>query len=63
MMSKYALINDSGEVINTVIWDGEGDIFGKTLVVSLDDEEAGIGWTYKNGKFTPPDYDGNLSGG
>ncbi|VFS43914.1 phage tail fiber assembly protein [Enterobacter cancerogenus] len=45
MMSTYALIKD-GQVMNTVLWDGEGDIFEGYETVKIDGLSVGIGWTY-----------------
>ncbi|HHD7198034.1 TPA: tail fiber assembly protein [Enterobacter kobei] len=53
MMSTYALIKD-GQVMNTVLWDGEGDIFEGYETVKIDGLGVGIGWTYDGKKFTAP---------
>lgn len=53
MMSTYALIKD-GQVVNTVVWDGEGDIFEGYETVKIDGLGVGIGWTYDGKKFTAP---------
>ena len=52
----YAVINDEGVIINTVVWDGvsqwappEG-----TIAVRCGEQLCGIGGTYKDGKFYPP---------
>ncbi|CZX96140.1 MULTISPECIES: tail fiber assembly protein [Enterobacter] len=52
-MSTYALIKD-GQVMNTVLWDGEGDIFEGYETVKIDGLGVGIGWTYDGKKFTAP---------
>ncbi|MCM7147897.1 tail fiber assembly protein [Enterobacter kobei] len=52
-MSTYALIKD-GQVVNTVVWDGEGDIFEGYETVKIDGLGVGIGWTYDGKKFTAP---------
>lgn len=53
MMATYALIKD-GQVVNTVLWDGEGDIFEDYETVKIDGQGVGIGWTYDGKKFTAP---------
>lgn len=54
MMAIYALVKD-GIVENTVIWDGEGNLFPDYQVVELNENEnAGPGWTYDGTKFYPP---------
>lgn len=53
MMSTYALIKD-GLVVNTVVWDGEGDIFECYETVKINGLGVGIGWTYDGKKFTAP---------
>lgn len=52
-MSVYALIKD-GSVVNTVVWDGDGDIFGDFIAINIDEIGAGIGWTYDGTEFTAP---------
>ena len=53
MMSTYALITD-GQVINTILWDGKGDIFEGYETVKIDGMDVGIGWTYDGKIFTAP---------
>ena len=56
MAGKYALITD-GKVVNTVMWDGSGDIFSAFTVVEIaDGVPCDIGWYYADGVFTDPDY-------
>lgn len=62
-MSKYALINSKGIVENVVLWDGKGNLFSDYVSVNVDEIDAGIGWTYAEGDFLQPDYEGDLSGG
>lgn len=50
----YALV-ENGLVVNIVEWDGNGDIFSEYITVPIDDMTCGIGWSYSNGKCTPPD--------
>ncbi|MEG0870365.1 MAG: tail fiber assembly protein [Hafnia sp.] len=53
-MSIYALVKD-GVVENTVIWDGEGDLFPDYQVVELkENENAGPGWSYDGTEFYAP---------
>ncbi|MDU7837696.1 MAG: tail fiber assembly protein [Pantoea sp.] len=52
----YAIIDDSGTVINVTVWDGESEWTppDNTTAVKCGDSGAGIGWSYKDGVFTPP---------
>lgn len=50
---NFAIISE-GIVVNTVVWDGEGDIFKDYTTVNIDGIEAGIGWSYSEGQFTAP---------
>ncbi|EPK5084884.1 tail fiber assembly protein [Escherichia coli] len=55
-VNDYAVIKSDGKIINVVLWDGEADWSppdGST-VIKINDSGAGIGWTYKDGVFTPP---------
>ncbi|ENR0220475.1 tail fiber assembly protein [Enterobacter kobei] len=52
-MSIYALIKD-GIVVNTVVWDGVGDLFDAYKTKNIDGLNAGIGWTYDGKIFTAP---------
>jgi hypothetical protein len=52
---NYALIDNTGLVVNVVVWNGKSDWQppeGQQLVELSDG--AGIGWTYSDGVFTPP---------
>lgn len=52
---NYALIDNTGLVINVVILNSESDWQppeGQQIVELTGD--AGIGWTYSDGVFTPP---------
>nr|WP_314522359.1 hypothetical protein [uncultured Lelliottia sp.] len=51
---RYAIV-DNGKVINTVIWDGEGDLFDGEDVIEAP-EGVGIGWTYNGDDFIPIEY-------
>jgi hypothetical protein len=51
---NYAIISSTGLVVNTIEWDGATfwqPPAGHTAIATT---EAGIGWTYANGTFTPP---------
>lgn len=60
-MAYYVLVKD-GYVFNAIVWDGPGENgendldFGEGVTYHRieDDEGVGIGWTYSEGKFTPP---------
>lgn len=52
-MSIYALIKN-GLVENTVLWDGDGDIFEGYETINIDGLDVGIGWTFDGSKFTSP---------
>ncbi|WP_413528189.1 tail fiber assembly protein [Rahnella inusitata] len=52
--NNYALVKD-GFVANTVIWDGEGEMFAEYQTIILTDGiTAGPGWTYDGKNFHPP---------
>lgn len=54
---NWAVIID-GVVVNTIVWDGETYWVppeGAMLVQIEDGVVAGIGWTYANREFTPPE--------
>jgi len=52
----YAIIDKKGNVINTILWNGEDEWLPPdgTTVVSCDDPLCQIGGTYKGGKFAAP---------
>jgi len=52
----YATVDSSGIVTNVTLWDGESDWSPPegTVPIKTNDSGAGIGWTYKEGVFTPP---------
>lgn len=56
MSNIYAVIDKEGNVINTILWDGKKEWTPPegTTVVDISNISAGIGWNYKNGKFTRP---------
>lgn len=52
--NNYALVKD-GFVANTVIWDGEGEMFADyQTIIFTDGIIAGPGWTYDGKNFHPP---------
>lgn len=55
MMGNFALIKD-GQVINTVVWDGDEIDFGEgvTSVELTADTQVETGYTYANGSFVAP---------
>nr|WP_311779029.1 tail fiber assembly protein [Pantoea sp. YU22] len=52
----YAVVDSDGNVISTSLWDGETEWEPPegTEAFKTGDSGAGIGWTYKDGTFTPP---------
>lgn len=54
----WALVDDSTEIVkNTIIWDGGAEVnFGEGITpISLDAAQVvSIGYTYKDGIFSPP---------
>lgn len=60
-MSNYAVVNDSGIVINVIDWDGISPYniqSGTTLVLDTN-EFVAIGWTYDGTNFIAPLADSN----
>lgn len=59
-MRKWAII-EGGVVINSIFWDGESywsadSALGNIVEISTSEDgnsHPGIGWTYKNGIFSP----------
>jgi hypothetical protein len=59
-MDRYAHVNDSGEVVNTSIWDGITEFNPKGVVIIKDDGNARIGGRWNGSSFeytepTPPE--------
>lgn len=52
----YAVIDSEGNVVSTSLWDGEAEWAPPEGMeaIKTGDSGAGIGWTYKKGKFIPP---------
>lgn len=58
MESNYAIIKD-GFVVNTVVWDGDGDIFSDVTAVEItDDFNASVGDAYVNSALYARPRDG-----
>lgn len=56
-MSTYAIVNNDGIVVNTIIWDGESKWDkpeGMNTVLYEGNGPCVIGGTYLNGVFSPP---------
>ena len=56
-MNLYAVIDGSGMIINTIVWDGEnewGPPEGNTVIQCENESDCVIGGTYMDGVFTPP---------
>jgi hypothetical protein len=51
---NYAIINNTGLVINAIEWDGISPWQPPAKCTAVATTEAGIGWGYVNGQFTPP---------
>ncbi|VVM37713.1 hypothetical protein PS619_00118 [Pseudomonas fluorescens] len=54
-MRIYAVVNEeTGCVVNTVVWDGETDWAPPEGHKAIATNVAGIGWIYHDGQFVPP---------
>jgi hypothetical protein len=54
-MKNYAIIDSTGTVINTVLWNGgDGWQLPENCQAVVLQGSAGIGWTFANGKFIAP---------
>lgn len=51
---NYAIISSTGLVVNIIEWDGATFWQPPADHIAVVTTEAGIGWTYVNGTFTPP---------
>lgn len=52
-MMKYALV-ENDVVINVILWNGDGKQYD---CIKLDDNSVvGVGYTYSEGGFLPPEY-------
>jgi len=58
-MKTYLIIQKSdGLVINSIIWDGIAEWNIPNECLAIENDVAGIGWTWDGAKFVPP-YDPN----
>lgn len=48
---QYAIIDASGNVINSVMWDGGPEWQPPEGCTAVQNDAAGPGWTYVNGTF------------
>jgi hypothetical protein len=55
-MAHYALVDSSGHVVNTVVWDGTSNWSPPAGLTAVLDSDArvGPGWLYSGGVFTNP---------
>lgn len=54
-MKIFAVVNKTtGIVENTVLWDGKSNWQPPVGCEAVATTTAGIGWSYSEGKFTPP---------
>ncbi|MCD4498542.1 hypothetical protein [Chromobacterium vaccinii] len=51
---RYMLIDQNSNVVNVVMWDGGDGWQPPSGLQAIPSDNAGPGWTYKNGTFTPP---------
>lgn len=51
---QYAIIDNTGTVINTIEWDGTTDWEPRPDHIAIPLLEGGIGWTFADGTFHPP---------
>lgn len=51
---NYAIIDETGLVVNAVAWDGESPWMPPAGHIALPLLEASIGWTFKDGAYVPP---------
>lgn len=58
-MKTYALIDEQGNIINTILWNGSDPLEMDEGIQAIDcaGEICMIGGVYKNGKFFPPKAD------
>lgn len=54
MKKTYAVI-EKNIVVNVVLWDGESEWTPDIGVAIPASEGVGVGWSYSDGVFTPPD--------
>jgi hypothetical protein len=51
---NYAIIDETGLVVNVVLWDGKTPWVPPAGYIALPLLEASIGWTFANGQFIAP---------
>ncbi|WP_046157995.1 hypothetical protein [Chromobacterium vaccinii] len=51
---RYMLIDQNSNVVNVVMWDGSDGWQPSSGLQAIASDNAGPGWTYANGVFTPP---------
>jgi hypothetical protein len=54
MTQRYAIVNGSGVVVNTIQWNGTSAWTPPSGCSAVQSNTAGIGYTYSGGVFTPP---------
>lgn len=56
-MRKYAVINQTNEVVNVIVWDGGSGWRPPASHIAVATNVAGIGWTFDraSGAFAPPE--------
>lgn len=50
----YAIIDQTGLVVNVTIWDGTSSWAPPKGCTAVPLEDGGIGWSYVDGKFVEP---------
>lgn len=55
-MSKYIIVDESGNIVNRIVWDGEPSWEPQAGQSVIEDQnnEYDIGGTYIEGVYTPP---------
>ena len=51
---NYAIVNNQSLVINIIEWDGIAPWQPPAGCIAIATDQAGVGWGYVNGQFTPP---------
>ena len=61
---NYALVDNTGLVVNIIIWDGESDWQPPEGLIAVPlTDGAAIGWSYVEGEFiAPPEPEPDLAG-
>jgi hypothetical protein len=50
-MNQYAIVSESGEVINVVLWDGEAEWDSRAALLIPSHVPVGIGWSVVESEF------------